>query len=369
MRRSPLLFLLTLLAAFALPPVARAAPAGNIDYTDPATWLCLPGRSDACSQEITTTVFEPKGPSTKRTYKVDPDAPVDCFYAYPTVSREPTPNSDMTIGPEEQRVALTQFARFGARCKLYAPMYRQITVAGLREMIRGGNNGRVDFEQPYQDVLAAWNTYLARYNNGRGVVLIGHSQGSNILIRLIASQIDGTPEQKQLVAAIILGARVEIPAKRDVGGSFQHIPLCRTAKQTGCVIAYSSYLAAPIPSATAVFGGAKAGNVDACVDPAALDGTRTLDAELPPLGPATRSLGTTMIETPGQMTAVCRMSNDHTYLAITPSPKADILANTLLDVQDSIPGWGLHVLDINLTLGNLVDLVGTESKAWLASPH
>jgi len=76
-----------------------------------------------------------------------------------------------------------------------------------------------------------------------------------------------------------------------------------------------------------------------------------------------------MIETPGQLTASCTTTADRTYLGISPGPKSEVLANTLHDVQNVVPGWGLHLLDINLTLGNLVDLVGTESKAWLAAPH
>ncbi len=111
------------------------------------------------------------------------------------------------------------------------------------------------------------------------------------------------------------------------------------------------------------------GDVDACVDPAALDGRATLDAELPPLGPLGRSFGTTFIETQAQLSAACTVSAGHSYLAISPGTdsRSSVLAIALEAVQAKIPGWGLHALDINLTLGNLLDLVGTESKAWLAT--
>jgi hypothetical protein len=235
-----------LLVAIARPAAAWAAPPQAVDYADPANWLCMPGRSDACSQPLTSTLLAADGSVTKRTYEADPKAPVDCFYVYPTVSREPTANSDMTAGPEEQHVALEQFARFGAHCRLYAPLYRQMTLAALRGEVRG-----IDLETPYRDVLAAWNTYLARDNHGRGVVLIGHSQGSMMLARLIASEIDGTPVQRRLVSAIIPGELIEVPAARDVGGTFKHVPLCRSARQFGCVIAYSTYLATPAPGRSA----------------------------------------------------------------------------------------------------------------------
>ncbi len=338
-----------------------AAAAASPDYGDPRSWLCLPGRIDACSGPLTSTVVGLDGTFDRRTYQPDPNAPVDCFYVYPTVSREPSPNADMTAGEEERHVAVQQLARFGARCKLYAPLYRQVTLTGLR------NFGGADTQTPYADVLSAWNTYLARYNAGRGVVLIGHSQGANILRRLIAEQIDGKPIESRLISAIIPGANVAVPPGRDVGGSFQHVPLCRRAAQTGCVIAYSTFLVPPDPPSDAFFGRASLnGDVDACVNPAQLDGATTLDAAFPPLGPLTRTFDTTFIETPGQLTATCTTRNGLSILAVTPIGGASsaVLARTLNDVQTRLPGWGLHVFDVNLVLNDLVDLVGKESAAW-----
>lgn len=362
-RPRPYLLILALLAAIAGPTAHPAAAAPRIDYNDPADWLCLPGRADACAQPLTSTVIAADGSITKRTYDIDANAPVDCFYVYPTVSREPTANADMTPSPEIQHVALEQFARFGARCKLYAPLYRQITLATLRGEVRG-----FDPETPYRDVLAAWNIYLVKYNRGRGVVLVGHSQGSKILARLIASEIDGTAEMRQLVSAIILGELIATPRGQDVGGTFKHVPLCRTAAQIGCVIAYSSYLASEPPDRSAHFGDAPPGLVDACVDPAALEGHTVINDELPPLGSVGRSFGTTFIETTSQLTASCETNAGHSYLAVTPGsdPRSSVLNIALQAVQAHTAGWGLHVLDVNLSLGDLLDLVGTESKAWLS---
>lgn len=361
------LLLAALATAIGLPAPALAAPVPRIDYTNPSTWLCLPGRADACAQPLTSTVIAPDGSTTTRTYETDPNAKVDCFYVYPTVSREPAANADMTAGPEEQHAVLEQFERFGARCRLYAPLYRQVTLAGLRGEAHG-----IDFETPYNDVLDAWNTYLARYNHGRGVVLVGHSQGSKILARLIAEQIDGTPLQKGLVSAIIPGELIEVPAGRDVGGTFKHVRLCLTASQISCIIAYSSYLATPPPDQSAHFGAADTpGYVDACVDPAALDGQPLLDDELPPLTSVGRAYGTAFIETQARLGAACASNAGHTYLAISPGtdPSSAVLTIPFQAIQTRQPGWGLHVLDINLPLGNLIDLVGIESKAWLSAHH
>lgn len=125
----------------------------------------------------------------------------------------------------------------------------------------------------------------------------------------------------------------------------------------------------PPPDPGAYFGSAPAGYVDACVDPAALQGHAILDAELPPLNSIGRSFGTTFIETRARLSAACTTTAGRSYLAISPGtdPSSAVLAVALQGVQAKLPRWGLHVLDVNLTMGNLLDLVGTESKAWLAA--
>jgi len=90
-------------------------------------------------------------------------------------------------------------------------------------------------------VLDSWNHYLQHDNNGRGVVLIGHSQGSGVLTQLIKNEIDGKPVQQQFISALLLGTSLAVPKGKDVGGAFQHIPLCHSATHTGCVIAYASF--------------------------------------------------------------------------------------------------------------------------------
>ncbi len=132
----------------------------------------------------------------------------------------------MTPDLPEKAVADQQFARFGSVCKLYAPSYRQVTIAALRKVMMG-QQSTGDGELAYADVLAAWKDYLARDNHGRGVVLVGHSQGSRVLLRLIKEEIDGKPAQKQLVSALILGMNTPVDPAKDAYGS---LPLCRKAR-------------------------------------------------------------------------------------------------------------------------------------------
>src|SRR5207237_965773 len=164
-------------------------------------------------------------------------------------------------------------ARFASKCKPYAPMYRQVTLVGLRKMLAPGATVTLDQGLQYDDVKDAWNSYLKNDNKSRGFVLVAHSQGSFILNRLIREEIDGKPIQSKLISAILLGTTIAVPKGKDVGGSFQHVPLCRSAAQTGCVITYASFRSTILPPANSLFGKVPDANmVAACTSPAALAG-------------------------------------------------------------------------------------------------
>lgn len=369
------------MAACAQP--APAGPATPNDYTQDANWLCRPGRADACAADQAATVIQADGSTRLETFKADPNAPIDCFYVYPTVSSDPGGNSDMTPDLPEKAVASQQFGRFGQVCKLYAPSYRQVTIAALRKVMMGQASPG-DGELAYADVLAAWKDYLARDNHGRGVVLVGHSQGSRILLRLIKEEIDGKPVQKQLVSALILGMNTPVDPARDAYGS---LPLCRKAGQTGCVISYVSFRADSPPPATSKFFGkvAEPGMKAACVNPAALAGgsatVRSYFSDSTIMGAAMRpatvwardvTVSTPFVELPGLVSAECVSSGGFDYLAVTVHPdkadsRTDTIPGDLLALGQPLKDWGLHLVDVNLTMGDLVAVVGEQGKAYTAA--
>ena len=219
-------------------------------------------------------------------YAADPHPPIDCFYVYPTVSNDPGVLSTMKVEAEETRVVAQQFARFGAACRLYAPMYRQFTLTALRAAMTGSAPAGPRPITPYTDVRDAWSFYLAHENHGRGVVLIGHSQGSGILTQLIKMDIDGKPSQAHLVSAILMGTSLVVPKGADVGGDFKTVPLCHAASQTGCAIAYASFRETSPPPENSRFGKPRIPTPDgaaACVNPASLSGWFRPAAQLLPL--------------------------------------------------------------------------------------
>ena len=350
-------------AAAAASPGTRAA-AGHA-----TVWLCFPGRTpDPCAGNAATTIVRADG--TRTVERVAPAASpaIDCFYVYPTVSPEPTGNSDLKIGLAEIVVAQVQASRFSQVCRVYAPMYRQITNAGLDTPSLHANP-----YEAYGDVLAAWQDYLAHDNHGRGVVLIGHSQGAYALKHLVKTVVDRSPSQRRLlVSAILLGGQV-VAGNRAGGGDFAHVPACASAVQTGCVVAYSSF--DRVPPANARFGRIRGASVHVlCVNPSRPSAPVGTAAPITPLFPSAiaqltgGSLAvtpkTTWVAFPGLYTASCDRSGTASWLQIdhkrAPGDHRPIVRDLLGTT------WGLHAADVNIALGQLVDLVGTEARAYTA---
>jgi hypothetical protein len=375
--RSRVCALVACAAAAALPlAVTAQAPQPN-DYSDGANWLCRPGREDACAVDLAATIVRADGTRSHEDWSGDPSAPIDCFYVYPTVSTDQTTNSDMTPDEAELRVIEQQFARFGSVCRTYAPSYRQITLSGLRTAM-GPGGFSLDQGLAYDDVVDAFQYYLENDNDGRGFVVIGHSQGSFILTRLVAEEIDGRPVQDRLVSAMLLGAAPTVARGQDVGGSFSSIPLCRSATQAGCLIAYSSYRSTAPPPENSLFGLPPSPEVAvACTNPAALGGgSGALNSYLSAGGatiagprPATEwvaggpAVETPFVSVPGLLSAECTTNEYATYLEISvngvPSdPRTDDI------VGDLTPQWGLHLIDVNVGMGDLVSIVRQQAAVW-----
>jgi Protein of unknown function (DUF3089) len=363
-------------------PAAAPAAQPN-DYSNADSWLCRPGRKDSCAVDLSTTIVAANGKFKKESFKAARNPPIDCFYVYPTVSLDQTGNSDMTAGPEEHGVILQQFARFSSVCRPYAPLYRQVTLTALRSII-AGKTIPIDRTLAYNDVLEAWNYYLKNDNNGRGVVLVGHSQGSGVLTQLIKNEIDGKPVQEKIISALLLGTNLPVEHGKDIG-AFQHIPLCKSASQTGCAVAYASFRDNVPPPANSRFGKAQGENMAAaCVNPAALGGgsgelhsylsngrfiASSAAAPKPWVTPE-KKVTTPFVSVPGLLSAECVSNDAGTYLAVHVNadpndPRTDDIVGDVVVNNQVLPDWGLHLIDANLAMGNLIELVRAESKAYL----
>ncbi len=374
---------LRILAAVLGAAVIAIALAGASAASAKTVWLCFPGhKPDPCTPGLSTTVYSPKLKPIKVIHpKAVAHPKIDCFYVYPTVSGQTTGNANLTIDPEEDSIALYQAARYSQYCRVYAPMYRQVTLDGIGI---GTPTTMPNQQIGPADVKAAFLDYLQHYNHGRGFVLIGHSQGSFVLRGLIASQVDPKPSvRKRLVSAILMGGNVLVKKGKLIGGDFKHIPGCTRDNQLGCVIAFSTFdQPVPTPSLfgrpTGVLGTKSAkGDVVLCTNPAALGGG---SAQVLPIFPSqpfdpksalaagikllglTQPMPSTVWTTePGSYRAHCSSANNAHVLQITAQHGAQTAK------PSPTPEWGLHLLDANIALGNLIAIVKTEAAAFAAS--
>lgn len=347
------------------------APAGPAPPKTPdrQVWLCKPGlASNPCRSDMTATTVTADGTKTVEHAQPERDPKIDCFYVYPTVSNQPSLNANLKIDPAETGVAIAQASRYSQVCNVYAPMYRQVTIYGIINP-KSASASKV----AYADVVKAWNDYLARYNHGRGVVLIGHSQGAFILKRLIATQIEANPAvHDRVVSAILLGGNVTVADGEDSGGDFDQMPACTRVDQLGCVIAFSSF--DNPPPANSLFGRTRSeGQHVLCTSPAALGGGEApLDAYFParPLGGPINFTKTPLAPTPwvhypDLLTGECKSDSGAHWLQVNDVRKSP---DDRLPLRDSLgPTWGLHIYDANVALGNLVDVVKSEAAAYASN--
>jgi hypothetical protein len=362
------------MASVPLPVGATVRPlhAASDHVASDTVWLCRPGRTpDPCAWNRAATAVAGSGATRAVPSRTSPNARrFDCFYVYPTVSTEPGTNADLDIQPAERAAAIVQASRFSQQCRVWAPMYRQVTVTAL------GHAGTAALAIAYTSLLSAWKDYLAHDNDGRPIIFIGHSQGSAMLIKLLQTQVDPSPSlRRRMVSAILLGGNVQVPVGRLVGGTFRHIPACADAAQTRCVIAYSSF-GSP-PPANSLFGRAGRGvsllsgegvagsQQVVCVNPVTFS-PRAGSLQPYFLSATTRTTGvrvlTPWVTFPGLYTAQCRQSGGASWLQVTATPVASDPRPT---VSASLgPQWGYHLDDVNLALGNLVTDVGLQEAAY-----
>jgi Protein of unknown function (DUF3089) len=358
------------LAAAPVTPLAAAAGAST-PAASHTVWLCRPGQADdPCTANLADTSVTASGSTTVTTAHPAAASKFDCFYVYPTVSAQTTPNANLQIQTTETATAMEQASRFSQDCRVWAPMYRQRTVASLFKNDPEAN------QVAYASLLSGWKDYLAHYNHGRPIVFIGHSQGAAMLIRLLRQEIDPNPAlRKLMVSAIILGGNVTVPVGKDVGGSFSHIPTCGSPQQTGCVIAYSSF--GSTPPNPSLFGRPGTG-VSSLSDQTASKGLQvvcvnpvTFSSAVGPLQPyflsATSSVpgvkvSTPWVSYPGLYTAQCQSVGGATSLQVIPT---GVAGDPRPKVTASLgPLWGYHLDDVNLALGNLVSDVAREEAAF-----
>lgn len=198
--------------------VAQAPPAPN--YADTRAWLAFPGRNGL---ERST----PPGMTAIN----ELSAPADVFFVHPTTFKgspvwiAPSDASD-AAAPLNPPVLLDQVSVFNGCCRMYAPRYRQATLAALKIPAA--------MDVAYDDVARAFRFYIAHLNHDRPFIIASHSQGTAHAIRLLQEEVLKTSLKRRLVAAYLIGGYVP-----DTFGEVG-LPICDEARQTGCVLSYNA---------------------------------------------------------------------------------------------------------------------------------
>ena len=346
------------------------------NYTDMATWLCHPDKEgDACDIDLTATQINADGSTEILERSIAQDPGVDCFYYYPTVSLDETPNSDMTIGDEERSVIAAQFAQYGSTCRLFAPLYRQITLPELRRRMMGVES-KANPVMAMGDIRDSWETYMRDHNNGRGVILVGHSQGAGWILELMKQDLLESDVRDQIIAVHSIGVTAQ---KNGSGDSWQDMPLCTSASDTGCLVNYVSFRSNVPPPGSSRFGPAGEEGRAACVNPTALRGTEYADAYMSTRAAESNGgsaygvdVSTRYVKIPGLISASCTSNDTHDWLEITVNgdpadARVDDIPGDVVIAGQVQKDWGLHLIDMNLFMGDLVALASSQGDAWLAA--
>ncbi|TGD74577.1 DUF3089 domain-containing protein [Mangrovimicrobium sediminis] len=198
------------------------------DYNDSRYWAAYPGKPSAAR-------LVPQGLAPRESR-----APADVFYIHPTsyISGEAW-NAPLFVESrawEMVDVILgAQASAFNLCCEVYAPHYRQATLWSFLD--REDGDGTAALELAYSDIARAFEVFLAR-NDGRPFIVASHSQGTYHALRLLAEYVDGQPAQQRLAAAYLIGYWVPLDT---FGRTLVHIQPCETARDTGCVVHWSTY--------------------------------------------------------------------------------------------------------------------------------
>lgn len=208
---------------------SQSAPTAP-DYALDSAWAALPG--------VDGPAASMPGGTRMRQARL---RGVDVFYVHPTTYRTPDRWNQSLDDARVNRwtdasVIAHQAAVFNACCNVFAPRYRQASFLATRDRFMEGDGGKA-YALAYSDVLAAFDQWQASRNGNRAFILAGHSQGGEMLMRLLADRIDGKPLQRRMVAAYAIGIDFSVGY---FGTRYRTLKPCETPDQLGCVIAWNA---------------------------------------------------------------------------------------------------------------------------------
>jgi hypothetical protein len=305
-------------------------------YDDPAMWYARPE-----FRKNNPALWLPKGAPVDEV-----PGPAAVFFVHPTsfISRT---EWNATLADKDTAARTRVFLRglsspFSSVGQVWAPRYRQASIGAF---LTPKPEGQKALDAAYQDVLLAFDSFIAKQQSDRPIVLAGHSQGARHLTYLLKDRVAGKKLAKRIVAAYIIGWPISID--RDIPSL--GLPPCALPDQTGCIMSWESFAEpADYQRIVTVYGGttgfdgkSRAGTQIVCTNP--------LTGGAPEPALATANLGTLKPSNnlaDGELVpdAVPARCDANGFLLIGDPPD---LGNYVL------PGNNYHVYDIPLFWANV----------------
>jgi Protein of unknown function (DUF3089) len=174
------------------------------------------------------------------------DSMVDVFFMYPTTftslkSKDignAAIDDDLLNAKTDYTTILYQASVFNQQCRVFAPRYRQ---AHIKNFFRTDKEKAANaFDVAYSDLKNAFEYYLQHWNNGRPIIIAGHSQGALMAERLLKEYFEGKPLMNKLVVAYVVGW----PVAKDL---FTMLPMCKDSLQTSCACSWRTFRRGYVP--------------------------------------------------------------------------------------------------------------------------
>ena len=172
---------------------------------------------------------------------------VDTFYIYATEyilsSFEEGSDDFAALDNEEMlygaQIEYRDHARvFAESTNVFMPYYRQVGLKYAGDCFKEtGDIFKVFGGMPYDDIIDALDYYFKNYNNGRPFIIAGHSQGSFITLKLLATYFKDHPEYyERMVAAYPIGSSVTT----DYLAKNPHLKFATGECDTGVIVSWNT---------------------------------------------------------------------------------------------------------------------------------
>lgn len=208
---------------------------GSPDYSDLHYWAAHPWKWDPSDSIPKPLRYEIR------------DSTADVFFLHPTTytfkfksnKHNASIDDDYTNAKTDYSSIIYQASVFNQQCRVFAPRYRQAHFNTF--FLKETETAQQTFELAYTDIKKAFEFYLQHWNNGRPIIIAGHSQGSKFAERLLKEYFENKPLAGQLVVAYIPGW----PVPKEY---FSSLKMCRDSLQTGCICSWRTLRNGYIPS-------------------------------------------------------------------------------------------------------------------------